>query len=98
MRYSAVRRQGFKNTRAKDPLADGVDSENVVLDYTMQQYRTLVPVAFAYCLVWNARFVMDYLGRVQQAHTAGGGEAEAEIGQRSNDLSPRRFRAVLARR
>ena len=77
VRYSAVRRQGFKDTKAANPLARGVESENVVLDYTMQQYRTLVPVAFAYCLIWNARFVMDYLGRVQSAIGEGGAAADA---------------------
>eukprot|EP00041_Stephanoeca_diplocostata_P030742 m.938171 g.938171 ORF g.938171 m.938171 type:complete len:669 (-) comp23816_c0_seq4:379-2385(-) len=58
IRYSAVRQQGFS--------ADGSGQEHYVLDYTMQQYRTFKAVALAYCLLWNRRYITDFIQQVQK--------------------------------
>eukprot|EP01065_Artemidia_motanka_P013705 TRINITY_DN17691_c0_g2_i1.p2 TRINITY_DN17691_c0_g2~~TRINITY_DN17691_c0_g2_i1.p2 ORF type:complete len:704 (+),score=274.47 TRINITY_DN17691_c0_g2_i1:65-2113(+) len=64
IRYSCVRKQGFKDSQSADAIAKG---ENTVMDYSVQQYRCFKALALAYMFCWNARFVRDYLGRIQAA-------------------------------
>lgn len=68
VRYSAVRLQGFK---------DGGTTENVVLDYQMQQHRTFKALSFAYCLFWNTKYIRDYMKAVRGAIDKGGADADA---------------------
>eukprot|EP01062_Namystynia_karyoxenos_P055911 TRINITY_DN46923_c0_g1_i1.p1 TRINITY_DN46923_c0_g1~~TRINITY_DN46923_c0_g1_i1.p1 ORF type:complete len:710 (+),score=320.27 TRINITY_DN46923_c0_g1_i1:81-2132(+) len=68
IRYSAVRKQGFKDSQAEDAVVKG---ENTVMDYSVQQYRCFKALAHAYMFYWNARFVRDYLSRIQSAVMAG---------------------------
>ena len=58
VRYSCVRRQGFKDTTS---VAGQRGGEHVIMDYRMQQYRTLKALSFAYSLVWNARYLGEYV-------------------------------------
>jgi len=76
IRYSCVRHQGFKQTKAANAIDLG---ENVIMDYRMQQYRTYKALALAYTLYWNARYIRDYLGRVQSAIVAGDDSAADEL-------------------
>lgn len=70
VRYSCVRKQGFIDTTAADPMSSGV-GENVVMDYKVQQYRLFKALSIAYCFLWSSRYVKDYLGRVQDTITMG---------------------------
>lgn len=70
IRYSCIRKQGFKDTTAEDPLGTNV-GENFVMDYKMQQYRLFKSLANAYCFFWSAAYVTAYLGRIQNAVTMG---------------------------
>merc|ERR1712130_81997 len=76
IRYSCVRKQGFKQTKASNAIEIG---ENVVMDYRMQQYRTFKALALAYMLYWNARYIEDYLKRVQSAIVKGDNSAADEL-------------------
>jgi acyl-CoA oxidase len=62
IRYSCVRKQGFKDTTVVDGAASG---ENTIMDYSMQQYRTLKALSLAYMLFWNVRYLNGYLADVQ---------------------------------
>eukprot|EP00756_Hemistasia_phaeocysticola_P023045 Hpha_TRINITY_DN15868_c2_g3::TRINITY_DN15868_c2_g3_i2::g.192178::m.192178/K00232/E1.3.3.6, ACOX1, ACOX3; acyl-CoA oxidase len=64
IRYSSVRTQGFKDSQADDAFSKG---ERTVMDYKVQQYRCFKALALAYMFYWNARYVRDYLGRIQAA-------------------------------
>ena len=64
IRYSAVRVQGFVDTKAPNAVEIG---ENCVLDYKMQQYRLFKALALSYGIFWNARYIKDYLDKVQEA-------------------------------
>jgi acyl-CoA oxidase len=76
IRYSCVRRQGFKDTQAAGPLALG---ENVVMDYKVQQYRTFKALGLACMFVMNGRWLYEYLGRVQKAVSDGDASAADEL-------------------
>lgn len=76
IRYSCVRKQGFKDTTA-EISAGGTAEENRVLDYQVQQYRTFKALAISYCFYWNAIYVAAYLGRIQ-ATIASGTEQERD--------------------
>jgi len=76
IRYSCVRRQGFKDTQAKDPLASG---EHAVMDYKVQQYRAFKALALAYMFTLNGRWLNDYLARVQKAVSDGDESAADEL-------------------
>eukprot|EP00947_MAST-08B_sp_MAST-8B-sp1_P006079 g6079.t1 len=67
-RYSAVRRQGFRDTTS---MAGQSQGENVILDYQNQQYRVFKGISLAYMLLWNQRYLKDYLDDVQAKITAG---------------------------
>ena len=58
VRYSAVRVQGFKNSTKGNGV---VQEEATVLDWTMQAYRTMKGLSLAYCLLWNKRYIQDYI-------------------------------------
>lgn len=76
VRYSCVRVQGFKDTQSSDAISTG---ENCVMDYKMQQYRLFKAVALAYGFFWNARYIADYLKRVQDEIVAGNDAAADEL-------------------
>eukprot|EP00937_MAST-01D_sp_MAST-1D-sp2_P001966 g1966.t1 len=76
VRYSCVRVQGFKDTTA--PGGRGL-GENTVMDYRVQQYRTLHALSLAYMFFWNARYLGDYLQRVQAKITEGDVTAADEL-------------------
>jgi len=76
IRYSCVRRQGFKDTQADDPLAHG---ENLIMDYKVQQYRTFKALGLAYMFTLNGRWLDEYLARVQKAVSAGDESAADEL-------------------
>ena len=85
IRYSAVRRQGFKDTAgggggggaAAAAAAEAAEAEHVVLDYQMQQYRTFKALGLAYCLLWNKKYIIDYIRSVRGA-IDGGDESAAD--------------------
>jgi acyl-CoA oxidase len=81
VRYSAVRRQGFKDTGTGQQSAGGpgggIGAEHVVLDYQMQQYRLFKALSLSYCLLWNKRYIIDYIRRVRGA-IDGGDESAAD--------------------
>ena len=62
IRYSAVRRQGFKPGQTTPG-----EGEHFIIDYKMQQYRIFRACAFSYCLLWNSRYISGYIKRVQTA-------------------------------
>uniref|UniRef100_A0A7S1RMW9 Acyl-coenzyme A oxidase n=1 Tax=Alexandrium catenella TaxID=2925 RepID=A0A7S1RMW9_ALECA len=76
VRYSCVRRQGFKDTQAADPLASG---EHMVMDYKVQQYRAFKALALSYMFILNGRWLSEYLGRVQRAVAEGDDSAADEL-------------------
>eukprot|EP00413_Alexandrium_margalefii_P014827 CAMPEP_0204542642 /NCGR_PEP_ID=MMETSP0661-20131031/19132_1 /ASSEMBLY_ACC=CAM_ASM_000606 /TAXON_ID=109239 /ORGANISM="Alexandrium margalefi, Strain AMGDE01CS-322" /LENGTH=130 /DNA_ID=CAMNT_0051549347 /DNA_START=84 /DNA_END=473 /DNA_ORIENTATION=+ len=76
VRYSCVRRQGFKDTQADQPLALG---ENIVMDYKVQQYRTFKALGLAYMFILNGRWLNEYLARVQKAVSEGDDSAADEL-------------------
>lgn len=70
IRYSCVRRQGFKNTTDDDALASG---EHLVMDYKVQQHRLFKCLGASFLMLWTGRNVIDQLGRlIQQVDTYGG--------------------------
>ena len=77
VRFSAVRRQGFKDTTADTSGGTSIQSEHVVLDYQMQQYRIFKALSLAYCLLWNKRYIVDFIRRVKGA-IEGGDESAAD--------------------
>ena len=58
IRYSAVRRQGFKSADSKE--------ENQILDYKQQQHRLFPLLAAAYCFFFNARKVSENLKAIEK--------------------------------
>lgn len=76
IRYSCVRKQGFKDTKARNAVALG---ENTIMDYTMQQYRLFKGLALAYMFFWNARYIGDYLKRIQTSIMGGDVSAADEL-------------------
>eukprot|EP00811_Abedinium_folium_P032974 NODE_5974_length_1716_cov_5.666457.p1 GENE.NODE_5974_length_1716_cov_5.666457~~NODE_5974_length_1716_cov_5.666457.p1 ORF type:complete len:541 (-),score=137.00 NODE_5974_length_1716_cov_5.666457:93-1580(-) len=62
IRYSCVRRQGFKNSQAENPLEHG---EHPIMDYQLQQYRTLKGLGLAYMFLFTTLWSMPYLNRVR---------------------------------
>merc|ERR1719273_1507589 len=76
IRYSCVRKQGFKQTKAANAIELG---ENIIMDYRMQQYRTYKALALAYMFYWNARYIRDYLTRIQSAIMKGDESAADEL-------------------
>ncbi|CAE8623890.1 unnamed protein product [Polarella glacialis] len=73
IRYSCVRKQGYKRNDRPE------EGENVVLDYQMQQYRLFKALSLAYMFYWNARYIRDYLGRIQQGMMEGDEKASEEV-------------------
>lgn len=70
IRYSCVRKQGFKDTTVDDPLGSNV-GENTIMDYKVQQYRLYKALSLSYCFFFSARYVIAYLGRIQDTVTNG---------------------------
>lgn len=73
IRYSCIRRQGYKNNDSPDL------GENPVLNYKMQQYRCFKGLALSYMFLWNSRYVGEYLTRVQKAIMDGDEAAGDEL-------------------
>jgi len=71
VRYSCVRRQGFKDTSGQGAATT---AENAVIDYRVQQYRTFRALATAYCFYFSAMYMNRYLSRIQSAVSNGTGE------------------------
>ena len=63
IRYSAVRLQGFKPGAAVD--SKGKREEVYILDYRVQQYRLFRALSYAYCLLWNSRYIHSYIKGIQ---------------------------------
>lgn len=61
IRYSAVREQGFKNTR-ENSLASG---ENAVLNYKVQQYRLFKALSMSYAFFFVAKHITSILNDFQ---------------------------------
>jgi len=76
IRYSMVRRQGFKDTTIDDGKTLG---EHVVMDYSMQQYRLFKTLAIAYMFAFNSMFLTDYLQGVQTKINIGDESAADEL-------------------
>ena len=70
-RYSAVRKQGYKEGRKGE--------EQTILDYSNQQYRCFRALALSYQFFFNSRHMNDYLGRVQTKITMGDMSAADEL-------------------
>jgi len=68
IRYSCVRKQGFKNTTVD---AGANAPEHTILDYRMQQYRCFSALALSYSIRWAASWIRDYLEKVQKAINKG---------------------------
>jgi len=73
IRYSCVRKQGYVNNESETL------GENQVLNYKMQQYRLFKALSLSYMFFWNARFISEYLGRVQKAIMEGDDAAGDEL-------------------
>lgn len=58
IRYSAVRRQGFKS--------DIVEEENQILDYKQQQHRLLPLLAASYCFFFTGKKVLSDLKAIEE--------------------------------
>ena len=56
IRYSAVRKQGFKNTKAG---VSYLTPEHSILDHQIQQYRLLKQLATAYALKFTAQWMVE---------------------------------------
>jgi acyl-CoA oxidase len=81
VRYSCVRVQGFKDTVTRE-AGGGGRGENTIMDYRMQQLRTLSALSLAYMFFWNARYLQAYLGKVQskiKAEDAGAADELPEL-------------------
>lgn len=76
IRYSTIRRQGFKDSKAADALTVG---ENVILDYKFQQYRVFKALGLGYLFLWSGRSIRDYLKRVVDAISNGDDAAAEEM-------------------
>eukprot|EP00931_Biecheleriopsis_adriatica_P042963 TRINITY_DN24525_c0_g1_i2.p1 TRINITY_DN24525_c0_g1~~TRINITY_DN24525_c0_g1_i2.p1 ORF type:complete len:684 (+),score=155.84 TRINITY_DN24525_c0_g1_i2:41-2092(+) len=81
IRYSCVRKQGYK--RNDQPEL----GENVVLDYQMQQYRLFKALSLSYMFYWNARYIRDYLVRIQKGMMDGDEKAAEELPELHATLS-----------
>lgn len=64
IRYSCVRRQGFRDSKAEDPAVAMASGENAIIDYQVQQYRLLKVLGLSYLITWTGRAVQDFLRRV----------------------------------
>jgi len=58
IRYSAVRRQGFKSSESKE--------ENQILDYKQQQHRLFPLLAASYCFFFTSRKVLANLKAIEE--------------------------------
>jgi len=76
IRYSCVRRQGFKDTQDADALALG---ENLVMDYKVQQHRLFKCLGASFLMLWTGRNVIDHLTRLIGAVDGGDLKAADEL-------------------
>lgn len=74
IRYSCVRKQGFKDSTSANAVALG---ENVIMDYGVQQYRLFKALGLAYMFYWSARYIRDFLERVE-SQVSDGDESGAD--------------------
>jgi acyl-CoA oxidase len=71
IRYSAVRRQGFKSNNSDSSSGSGgnnqtTQEENQILDYKQQQYRLFPLLAASYCFFFTAKKVSTNLKAVEE--------------------------------
>lgn len=85
VRYSAIRKQGFKDSTGDAGIEKG--EEHAVLDYQMQRYRTFKALSLAYCLLWSSRFLSKYIRRVQEAIQGGDEKAADDLPELHATLS-----------
>jgi acyl-CoA oxidase len=78
IRYSCVRRQGFKSSKSDSAMASG---ENCIMDYKMQQYRLFKALGASYLMTWTGRNIAEFLKKVVDGVEEGGPEAEAAADQ-----------------
>ena len=77
IRYSCVRKQGWKDSQHPDPLGANI-GEHFIIDYQVQQFRLFKSLSMAYCFYWNAFWVATYLMRVQGTIASGSEEEKEE--------------------
>ena len=83
VRYSAIRKQGFKDTTKRD---GGGRGENTILDYKMQQYRVFKALSLSYMFFWNVRYLENYLGEVQMKISLGDDGQRAKAAEELPEL------------
>lgn len=71
IRYSCVRRQGFKDSKGGQ-----VGAENCIMDYKMQQYRLFKALGASYLMLWTGRNIAQFLQTVMEGVAAGNEEAD----------------------
>jgi len=71
IRYSAVRRQGFKG--------DGSKTELQILDYTQQQHRIFPLLAASYCFFFTGKKILKQLSAIEQQLVSGGPVTKAQV-------------------
>ena len=64
IRYSAVRKQGFKNEQSGKSSGEKLE-ENQILDYKQQQYRLLPLLAASYCFFFSGKKVLDDIKTIE---------------------------------
>jgi len=71
-RYSAVRRQGFKDDKV-------ARKEVQILDYTQQQHRILPLIACSYCFFFTGKKVLENLKSIESSLVNGEGDAVTKV-------------------
>ena len=61
IRYSCVRKQGFKASKSANAKSSG---ENAIIDYKMQQYRLFKALGAAYLMLWTGKNIRETLANV----------------------------------
>lgn len=74
VRYSCIRKQGFKDSTSDSPLSGG---EYVIMDYKIQQYRIFKALSHSFLFIWTSRVVEEFLRSVM-AGVAQGDESAAD--------------------
>ena len=70
IRYSAVRRQGYRE--------DGT-TEHQILDYTQQQHRLFPLLAASYCFFFTGKKLLEHLKQVEQKLVSSGNVSKEEV-------------------
>jgi acyl-CoA oxidase len=70
IRYSAVRRQGYRE--------DGI-TEHQILDYTQQQHRLFPLLAASYCFFFTGKKLLEQLKEIEQKIASNGNVSKEEV-------------------